>query len=117
MLILLLFKHFQIEWIQKERKCYREKRKRKNRRKYEKQDWKNRKKIRKEEDEDLKWKFVTTKFALNNFLQKKRRKRKIASRWCLAHHRMVASVLVTVIATNNTVTRKGVHVVIGVSLF
>ena len=71
MLILLLFKHFQIEWIQKERKCYREKRKRKNRRKYEKQDWKNRKKIRKEEDEDLKWTFVTTKFALNNFLQKK----------------------------------------------
>ena len=32
---------------------------------------KNRKKIRKEEDEDLKWTFVTTKFALNNFLQKK----------------------------------------------
>ena len=30
---------------------------------------------------------------------------------------MVASVLVTVIATNNTVTRKGVHVVIGLSLF
>ena len=30
---------------------------------------------------------------------------------------MMASVSVTVIATNNTVTRKGVHVVIGLSLF
>ena len=36
------------------------------------------------------------------FFTEKRRKRKIASRWCLAHHRMVASMSVTVIATNNT---------------
>ena len=51
---------------------------------------------------------MSTKFALNNLLQKKRRKRKVASRSCLAHQRMMASDSVNVITTNNTVlTRKG----------